>query len=116
MTLRKYQISANNKFYKQEYCGCAYSLRDSNIWRKNNGIPPVMIGGDSAGLGTRYFENPEADAAEESQEVVDQFFKDALNHFDNDNLKDKVESRREKLKQQYEGRKKNINNVSLNNW
>jgi len=75
-----------------------------------------MIGGDSAGLGTRYFENPEADAAEESQEVVDQFFKDALNHFDNDNLKDKVESRREKLKQQYEGRKKNINNVSLNNW
>lgn len=65
MTLRKYQISADNKFYKQEYCGCAYSLRDSNVWRKNNGIPPVKIGGDVAGLGTRYFENPEADAAEE---------------------------------------------------
>ena len=28
MTLRKYQISANQKFYKQEYCGCSYSLRE----------------------------------------------------------------------------------------
>ena len=36
MTLRKYQISASERFYKQEYCGCSYSLRDSNDWRKAN--------------------------------------------------------------------------------
>ena len=37
MTQRKYEISAAEKFYKQEYCGCAYSLRDSNIYRRENG-------------------------------------------------------------------------------
>jgi len=54
MTLLKYQISAGEKFYKQEYCGCTYSLRDSNKWREANGIPKVMIGGEEAGLGERY--------------------------------------------------------------
>ena len=33
MTERKYQINAENTFYKQQYCGCSYSLRDSNQWR-----------------------------------------------------------------------------------
>ncbi|KAL3892542.1 MAG: hypothetical protein SGPRY_015032, partial [Prymnesium sp.] len=46
----------------------SYSLRDSNIWRKQNNIPPVRIGGETAGLGTRYYENPEADSKEESIE------------------------------------------------
>jgi len=77
MTLRKYQISASEKFYKQEYCGCSYSLRDSNEWRKANGIPKIQIGGDSAGMGNRYFTNPLVDAAEESQDVVDEFFEQA---------------------------------------
>ena len=77
MTLRKYEISANEKFYKQEYCGCSYSLRDSNLWRKANDIPPIQIGGDTAGLGDRYFSNAEIDAEEESQEVVDEFFAQA---------------------------------------
>ena len=27
-------VSAEERFYKQEYCGCSYSLRDSNLWRK----------------------------------------------------------------------------------
>jgi len=39
------KISANEKFYKQEYCGCSYSLRDSNEWRAANGIPKIRIGG-----------------------------------------------------------------------
>ena len=39
------------RFYKQEYCGCSYSLRDSNLYRKQNNIPPVKIGGEEAGLG-----------------------------------------------------------------
>ena len=77
MTMRKYQISGKEKFYKQEYCGCSYSLRDSNDWRKANGIPKIKIGGDAAGLGDRYFSDPLVDAAEESQEVVDEFFAQA---------------------------------------
>lgn len=105
MTLRKYEISARERFYKQEYCGCTYSLRDSNLWRKSQGIPPVKIGGDTAGLGTRYFEDPQADANEESQEVVDQFFKDAQNHFGNSLLKDR-----------YEGRKRDYENIQNNTW
>ena len=77
MTLRKYEISAEQRFYKQEYCGCVHSLRDSNAHRAREGLPPVRIGGETAGVGTRYFEDAEADAAEESQEVVDAFFRDA---------------------------------------
>ncbi|KAL7499741.1 hypothetical protein ACHAWT_010709 [Skeletonema menzelii] len=77
MTLRKYEISANERFYKQEYCGCSYSLRDSNDWRKANMIPKIKIGGDTAGLGDRYFSDPLVDAAEESQDVVDEFFSQA---------------------------------------
>eukprot|EP00798_Chlamydomonas_sp_ICE-L_P020590 gene20590-27388_t len=71
------------------------NLRDSNIWRKTQGIPPCKIGGEEAGLGTRYFEYPVADAEEESQEVVDTFFSDAERHFDD-----------ERLTRLYEGRKK----------
>jgi len=77
MTLLKYQISAGERFYKQEYCGCSYSLRDSNLWREAHGIPKVRIGGDAAGLGERWFTDPDADAAEESQAVVDEFFSSA---------------------------------------
>jgi predicted adenine nucleotide alpha hydrolase (AANH) superfamily ATPase len=77
MTLRKYEISAGERFYKQEYCGCSYSLRDSNEWRRANSIPPIQIGGETAGLGERYFTDPLIDAQEESQEVVDEFFQQA---------------------------------------
>jgi predicted adenine nucleotide alpha hydrolase (AANH) superfamily ATPase len=77
MTLRKYHISAKERFYKQEYCGCSYSLRDSNDWRKANGIPNVQIGGETAGIGERYFSDPIVDAEEESQDVVDEFFQQA---------------------------------------
>jgi predicted adenine nucleotide alpha hydrolase (AANH) superfamily ATPase len=105
MTLRKYEVSAEQRFYKQEYCGCSFSLRDSNLWRKKEGIPPVRIGGEAAGLGTRYFEDPRTDAAEESQEVVDQFFADAAEQFGD-----------ERLRKQFEGRKKDAASVALNNW
>ena len=127
-TKRKYEISAEEKFYKQEYCGCSYSLRDSNTWRKQNGIPLVRIGGEIAGLGTRYFENPDIDAEEESQEVVDSFFKAAKNHFKVEEgvkeieQKDKDDDVKEILNEVYGNRKKNVNEknnvkrASLNNW
>ena len=31
---RMIQISKRENFYQQEYCGCVYSLRDTNNWRK----------------------------------------------------------------------------------
>ena len=41
---RMIEISKNEKFYQQEYCGCVYSLRDTNKSRKNRGISPIKIG------------------------------------------------------------------------
>ena len=31
-------------FYKQEYCGCIYSLRDTNEWRQKNDREVIKIG------------------------------------------------------------------------
>jgi len=116
MTLRKYQISATQKFYKQEYCGCSYSLRDSNDWRKANGIPNIQIGGEHAGLGNRYFSNPIEDAQEESQDVVDEFFAQAGDIAAAGS--DRTERR--KALTVYKDRRKNEKdagvNLGLNNW
>ncbi|KAF0696065.1 Aste57867_13146 [Aphanomyces stellatus] len=112
MTRRKYEVSVTEKFYKQEYCGCAYSLRDSNIWRAQQGIPKVKIGGDVAGLGTRYFEDVDADEAEESQEVVDAFFKDATQHFGDVKRQAKFKT----TLTGFAGRLKSGDDVALNNW
>jgi len=41
---RMIQISKREHFYQQEYCGCAYSLRDSNAHRKSQGRIPIKLG------------------------------------------------------------------------
>ena len=41
---RMYQIAKRENFYKQEYCGCVYSLRDTNRWRKENRRERIKIG------------------------------------------------------------------------
>ncbi|MBN8512079.1 MAG: epoxyqueuosine reductase QueH [Rickettsiales bacterium] len=41
---RMYELAKEEEFYKQEYCGCIYSLRDTNDWRKSNGRPEITIG------------------------------------------------------------------------
>jgi hypothetical protein len=38
--------------------GANWKHPGQNLWRKQEGIPPVKIGGEEAGLGTRYFEDP----------------------------------------------------------
>ena len=38
------KVSKNERFYMQEYCGCIYSLRDTNIWRDKNNKPKIEIG------------------------------------------------------------------------
>ena len=41
---RMIEISKREAFYQQEYCGCIYSLRDTNLHRKANGRPFIEIG------------------------------------------------------------------------
>ena len=41
---RMYEIAKSEEFYKQEYCGCIFSLRDSNAWRVKNGREEIKIG------------------------------------------------------------------------
>ncbi|HLX53592.1 MAG TPA: epoxyqueuosine reductase QueH [Aquella sp.] len=41
---RMLEISKEESFYQQEYCGCAYSLRDTNKWRNANGRSSIKLG------------------------------------------------------------------------
>lgn len=41
---RMLEISKREEFYQQEYCGCIYSLRDTNSWRVKNGREKIHIG------------------------------------------------------------------------
>lgn len=41
---RMYEIAKKENFYKQEYCGCVYSMRDTNKWRKEKGRQRIKIG------------------------------------------------------------------------
>lgn len=41
---RMYEIAKREQFYQQEYCGCVYSLRDTNAWRKSKERDRIQIG------------------------------------------------------------------------
>lgn len=41
---RMYDIAKREEFYAQQYCGCIFSLRDSNEWREKNGREKIVIG------------------------------------------------------------------------
>lgn len=41
---RMIEIAKRERFYQQEYCGCAYSLRDTNSWRMANERDKIKIG------------------------------------------------------------------------
>ena len=41
---RMIEISKREAFYQQEYCGCVYSLRDTNKWRKENNKDRIIRG------------------------------------------------------------------------
>ena len=41
---RMIEISKRERFYMQEYCGCVYSLRDTNAWRLSKGREKIRIG------------------------------------------------------------------------
>ena len=90
MTDRKYRINAEQEFYKQEYCGCSHSLRDSNAYRKDQGLDAIRPGEGET------YSDPKKDSEEESLEVVAEFF-------------DKAEAQaeqREQRRKMYQGRRK----------
>jgi len=41
---RMYEIAKREEFYAQQYCGCIYSLRDTNISRQAQGRQTIEIG------------------------------------------------------------------------
>jgi len=41
---RMYEISKREGFYQQEYCGCTYSLRDTNSYRIQKGLDSIEVG------------------------------------------------------------------------
>ena len=41
---RMLEISKQENFYQQEYCGCVYSLQDTNEWRMSKGAKEIEIG------------------------------------------------------------------------
>jgi predicted adenine nucleotide alpha hydrolase (AANH) superfamily ATPase len=41
---RMYDLAKEEEFYAQQYCGCFYSLRDSNNWRESKGREKIAIG------------------------------------------------------------------------
>lgn len=41
---RMLELSKREKFYQQEYCGCVYSLRDTNRWRVSKGREKIKRG------------------------------------------------------------------------
>jgi predicted adenine nucleotide alpha hydrolase (AANH) superfamily ATPase len=41
---RMIEISKREHFYQQEYCGCVYSLRDTNRHRRDSGRERIKIG------------------------------------------------------------------------
>lgn len=41
---RMIELAKRENFYQQEYCGCVYSLRDTNRWRRANNRPRIERG------------------------------------------------------------------------
>ncbi len=41
---RMIELSKQENFYQQEYCGCVYSLRDTNRWRRQSGRQKIERG------------------------------------------------------------------------
>ncbi len=65
---RMYEISKREQFYKQEYCGCIYSLRDTNLWRAQNNKDPIER--RTQYYGSAETEDPPADQSSKSDKTV----------------------------------------------
>ena len=61
---RMIEISKKESFYQQEYCGCVYSLRDTNLWRKHNNRKHIRIG-------EKFYGNDEVERLNEIEGLTD---------------------------------------------
>ena len=61
---RMIEISKRENFYQQEYCGCVYSLRDSNNHR-------VAMGRERIKLGVLYYGQDEPQAPADASDNPD---------------------------------------------
>ena len=43
---RMHEYAKEEQFYQQQYCGCHYSLRDTNKWRKSKRRKKIVLGDD----------------------------------------------------------------------
>ena len=43
---RMHEYAKEEQFYQQQYCGCHYSLRDTNKWRQSNNREKIVLGDD----------------------------------------------------------------------
>lgn len=59
---RMVEISKREQFYQQEYCGCIYSLRDTNKWRVANGRSKIRLGESFYGVNSCEDKEPAPDA------------------------------------------------------
>ena len=55
---RMVEIAKREQFYQQEYCGCVYSLRDTNQWRMANGREKIARGEKYYGVETSHVGPP----------------------------------------------------------
>ncbi|MBN2482155.1 MAG: epoxyqueuosine reductase QueH [Bacteroidales bacterium] len=51
LTERRKELTERYDFYNQQYCGCEFSLRDSNKWRKLHGRPLIQQAGPDKDMG-----------------------------------------------------------------
>mgnify|MGYP001293580732 CR=1 FL=1 len=58
---RMIELSKREEFYQQEYCGCVYSLRDTNDWRQQNGREKIE-------RGVNFYGKAEVDCPTDSEE------------------------------------------------
>jgi hypothetical protein len=59
---RMVEIAKREQFYQQEYCGCVYSLRDTNRWRMSRGRDRIKRGQKFYGQDEIHIQNIAEDA------------------------------------------------------
>ncbi len=64
---RMIELSKKEGFYQQEYCGCIYSLRDTNAWRLARGRERIRLGEQYYGADRP---RPDADSSDASCSVT----------------------------------------------
>lgn len=66
---RMVELAKQEQFYQQEYCGCVFSLRDTNRWRRRHNRPRVERGIRFYGRAAVTGKTPAADASKAGKDA-----------------------------------------------